>query len=231
MEIAPEVRAAAERLSELLQGEPDLTRHLHVVSQVAELLVPSLVGCSVTVHVDGDPFTLSSVSEDMAVLDATQYIDGGPCVDALHGDRVDVDDVLSEERWQLYGRTATDRGVQASLSLPLRSTDDQVIGALNLYASEPGAFKGNEAMLAEVFGVRVADLVTNADLSFRSRDWAGELPQRVEALEVTVLAARALAARTGWAVPEARTRLADAAQRAGAPIEKVAQAVLSLSEE
>jgi GAF domain-containing protein len=230
MEIAPEVRAAAERLSALLEGGPDLTRHLHVVSQVAELLVPSLVGCSVTVHLDTEPFTLSAVSQDLAVLDAVQYIDGGPCLEALEGDPVLVDDILDEQRWHLYRRAATDRGVQASLSLPIRSRDDQVVGALNLYASKPDAFTGNEAMLAEVFGVRVSDLVTNADLSFMTREWAEDLPRRVDALEVTVQAARTLAASTGWAVPEARARLIDAARRAGAPVEKVAQAVLALAE-
>jgi len=215
----------------LLDGEPDLARHLDVVSMVAELLVPSLVACSVTVHVHGQPFTMSSISEDASVLDATQYLDGGPCVDALEGSPVPVDDVLDEERWHLYRQTATGMAIRASLSLPLRSKEEEVIGALNLYASEPEAFKGEESMLAEVFGVSVSDLVTNADLTFMTREWAGELPERVEALELTVRAARALAIRTGWPVEEARSRLADAAARAGAPIEKVAEAVLALAED
>jgi GAF domain-containing protein len=216
----------------LLDGEPDLARHLDVVSMVAELLVPSLVACSVTVHVHGQPFTMSSISEDASVLDATQYLDGGPCVDALEGAPVPVDDVLDEERWRLYGQTATGMGIRASLSLPLRSKEEEeVIGALNLYASEPRAFEGEESMLAEVFGARVSDLVTNADLTFMTREWADELPERVEALELTVRAAHALAIRLGWAVEEARSRLADAAARAGAPIEKVAEAVLALADE
>jgi GAF domain-containing protein len=165
------------------------------------------------------------------VLDAVQYIDGGPCVDALEGSPVPVDDVLDEERWRLYRQTATSMDIRASLSLPLRSKDDEVIGALNLYAAEPGAFQGEESMLAEVFGVRVSDLVTNADLTFMTRQWADELPERVEALELTVRAARALAARRGWAMDEARSRLADAAVRAGAPIEQVAEAVLALADD
>jgi GAF domain-containing protein len=174
---------------------------------------------------------MSAVSEDASVLDASQYLDGGPCVDALDGGPVSVDDVLDEDRWRLYGQTATGMGIRASLSLPLRSKDDDVIGALNLYASDPGAFKGEESMLAEVFGARVSDLVTNADLTFMTRDWADELPERVEALELTLRAARALAARTGWAMEEARSRLADAAARAGAPIVQVAEAVLALSDD
>jgi GAF domain-containing protein len=231
VDVAPEVRLAAERLSELLEGEPDLARHLHVVSMVAELLIPSLVGCSLTLHVEGQPCTMSAVSEVAPVLDAAQYLDGGPCVEALDGGSVPVDDVLDEDRWRLYRQTASGTGIRASLSLPLWSKDHEVMGALNLYASEPAAFKGQEDMLAEVFGVRVSDLVTNADLTFMTREWAGELPERVEALELTVRAARALAIRMGWAVEEARSRLADAAARAGAPIEKVAEAVLALSDD
>jgi len=224
----PEVKEAIDRLSALLAGEQDLGRHLDAVSAVAELLVPSMVGVSVTVHVNGQPFTMTSVDEDFATLDAVQYVDGGPCVDALDGSAVPVDDILDEDRWQFYRPAATVMGVRASLSLPLRDAADEVIGALNLYASEPGAFKGEEQMLAEVFGVQVSELVSNADLDFRTREWAAELPERVQALEVTEKAAGLLVERLGLTPEQARSRLEDAAARAGAPVDKVALALLAL---
>jgi len=228
VQLTPEVRAAADRLSGLLEGEQDLGKHIEIVAGVAELLVPSLVGASVTVHVNGAPFTMTATSQEMTVLDATQYLDGGPCVDALQGDDVAVEDLLDEDTWQLYRPTALTDGIRSSLSTTLRGVDDEVIGALNLYASDSDAFKGNEEMLSEVFGTKMSDLVTNADLSFMTRDWSKELPQRVDALEVTEQAAALLAERMGWEVGEARRRLADSAGRAGAPVDRVAQAVLGL---
>jgi transcriptional regulator with GAF, ATPase, and Fis domain len=225
----PETQAAIDRLSALLEGDQDLGRHLRAVSSVAEMLVPSLVGASVTVHIHGQPFTLTAVSEQLRTMDATQYLDGGPCVDALDGSPVVVDDLLDEERWQVYRQTASDAGIRSSLSMPLRDSADEVIGALNLYATDPSAFAGQEQMFAEVFGVHVEELVKNADLSFMTRDWAEELPDRVEALEVTEQAVGVLVATQGWGPDDARSRLQDAAGRAGAPLDTVARAVLALS--
>ena len=183
-----------------------------------------------TVHVNGLPFTMTATSEDLAVFDAAQYLDGGPCVDALEGADVSVEDLLDEEKWQLYRPTALEGGVRSSLSMTLRAANDEVIGALNLYASDPNAFKGDEEMLAEVFGTRMSDLVTNADLTFMTKEWSQELPHRVDELEIAERAAGILADRLGWALPEARKRLSDSASRAGAPLDRVAQAVVALVE-
>jgi GAF domain-containing protein len=223
-----EVQQAIDRLSAMLVGDQDLGKHLDAVSSVAELLVPSVVGVSVTVHVHGQPFTMTAVNDAIAALDAVQYVDGGPCVDALEGTEIPVDDILDEDRWQFFRSAATQAGVRASLSLPLRDPEGDVVGALNLYASERDAFKGEEKMLAEVFGAHVSELVTNADLTFMTREWAAELPQRVEALEVTENAVRSLMTRLGLTAEEARSRLNDAAGRAGAPVDKVARALLAL---
>ncbi|MFP5218966.1 MAG: GAF and ANTAR domain-containing protein [Actinomycetes bacterium] len=229
MEAIPEVRAAATRLAALSYETLDLVEGLEAVAGVAVAALPSVVGVSITVVVDGDPFTVTATSDEMAALDATQYIDGGPCTTAANQpETLIVDDVLDEQRWQLYAQAAAANGVRSSMSLPLRSSGEPLFGALNLYAGEPDAFRGKEAQLAELFGARVEDLVSNADLSFMTREHARELPQRLAEREQVNQAIRVLMDLHGWTAEEARERLDFAAGHAGTSRASVARVVMVL---
>lgn len=77
MQPIPEVREAATRLAAVADETLDLVQRLEAVSLLAVTLLPSCVGVSITVLVDGDPFTVTATSPDIASLDATQYLDGG----------------------------------------------------------------------------------------------------------------------------------------------------------
>lgn len=79
-----------------------------------------------------------------------------------------------------------------------------------------------------MFGARLEDLVTNADLSFMTRHLASELPQRLldhgkvsEAVEILVL-------NLGMSSLEARERLEYAASRAGITVVRAADMVVIL---
>src|SRR4051794_40550422 len=78
MEPVPEVESAAERLASLTGGG-DLLASLRAISELATVLVPSCVGVSLTVVVDGEAYTMTATSPQMAALDAVQYLGGGPC--------------------------------------------------------------------------------------------------------------------------------------------------------
>lgn len=215
MEAIPEVRAAATRLAALADETLDLVEGLETVAGLAEALLPSVVGVSITVVVGGDPFTVTATSDDASALDAMQYLAGGPCTDAAtSADRVVVDDVLDEQRWLLYAHAAAATGVRSSLSLPLHGSGSTPLGALNLYASEPEAFRGREAQVAELFGAHVDELVTNADLSFRTREYARELPQRLDEHEQVNQAIGVLMGLHRWTEAAARERLDYAAGHA-----------------
>lgn len=230
MEPLPEVRAAAERLT-LLTDEVDLLEHLQLLSETVASLVPSCVGVSLTMIVDGEAYTLTSTSEEVAGLEAVQFLDdAGPCLDAAL-DRRDVrmDDVLDEGRWQLYEQAAGSRAVRSSLSIPV-GTGDGPLGALNLYAGDVDAFRGRDELLAELFLVPVTDLVRNADLSFSTRDAARALPQRLAEKAREDQAAGVLVATRGWTTAEARARLRDASRRAGVPVARTVDLLLALDQ-
>jgi len=142
---------------------------------------------------------------------------------------VQVEDVLDEERWRLYRHSSTTVGIRSSLSLPLRDDSDRIVGALNIYATEPGAFHGREEIFAEVFGAKVSELVKNADLTFQTREWARQLPDRVSARRKLETAVGVLMALRGWSPQEARAKLREAAEKAGIGVERVAEVVMEMA--
>jgi len=231
MEPLPEVSAALGDLQGLLAEPGDLAAKLDAVATIAVGLVPSCVGVSLTVIIEGDPFTITATDAVAGVIDAAQYLDGGPCVDAAErGGHVTVDDVLDEDHWQLFQQASVTAGIRASLSLPVRDEAERVVGALNLYATEPDAFRDRADMLAGIFGASVEELVANADLSFRTREWARELPERVVAKVELEIAVGVLMAHRGWDAATSRERLREAAAHADVPVVKLAEVVRKLAE-
>src|SRR5829696_6950040 len=125
MEPLPEVQSAFKELELLLEEPTGLPGQLAAIGNVAQGLVPSTVGVSLSIVVDEDTFTLTSRAADASLVDAAQYLEqAGPCLAAVEaGENVLVEDVLDEDRWQLYRHSSTPLGIRSSLSLPLR--DDQ----------------------------------------------------------------------------------------------------------
>ena len=229
MEPVPETRAVLLELG--AYGDVDLVKDLEEAGRRVLRIVPECVGLSISTLEDGLTFTLVASSSEIAALDATQYLDGGPCVDAAKQDEsVDVDDLgdldaMDERRWLLYARTGAAKGVASSLSLPLRR-DGRVTGSVNLYASAPQAFEGRHEQLASVFGAWALGAVTNADLSFRTRLEAAAAPSRAQDRHLLDQASGWLAVSLSVNVATARRRLHEAAAQAGITEVQVARAVL-----
>lgn len=230
MDPIPEVREAAVRLTAVADETMDLVEQLQQVSALAVQLIPSCVGVSISVVVDGDPFTVTATAPEINVLDAVQYVDGGPCVDAAtSAEPLRVDDLLDERRWQVFGQAAAAHGVRSSLSIPLHRSTGEPFGALNLYAGELDAFEGVDGRLADLFGVHVDQLVRNGDLSFLTREEARQLPQRLVEHERVNQAVGLLVDRRGWSTQEARERMELAAVNAHASLPGIAEAVMVLA--
>lgn len=231
MEPLPEVRDAYDQLADLFEEPADLPGRLDAVARVATGLVPSVVGVSLTVVLDDDTFTLTATDPAAALADSGQYLDGdGPCLQAIRtGRSVVVADVLDEDAWQAFQQSSAAAGVRSSLSVPLRDDNDRITGGLNVYARLPRAFDDVRDLFAHVFGARVSEVVMNADLSFRTRDSARELPDRLRARATVDTAVGVLVESRGWTTDQARARLADAAGRADVELERVATVVLGLA--
>ncbi len=227
MEPIPETERALAQLAP--SGSPDLAKALQGQVTRAQEIVPELVGVSLASTTEGVTFTFVASNDLVATLDALQYLDGGPCVEAIHMAQfvhVPDADALDERQWELFSRGESAAGVESTLSMPV-VTAGRVTGGVNLYASRAGAFRGRYDQLADVFGAWAAGAVTNADLTFRTRLEAASTPAKLDALDDIAKAVGVVAARQGVSTGEARTRLEHAGALAGIATENVARAVLS----
>lgn len=209
----------------------DLMAELKGLADRAQTIVPDLVGVSVGLIDEGLTFTLVASEEEIAVLDAVQYLAAGPCVDSAATRReYDSGDVLSEKSWQAFAQLTAARTVRSTLSLPVMSAD-AVVGTVHLYAAATGAFQGHHERLAEVFGAWAAGAVTNADLPFQTIQDAKEAPGRVRQRDVIDIAVGILAVQMNLDLNTAEERLREAAARAGVSVVQLAEHVLLTQEQ
>jgi GAF domain-containing protein len=206
--------------------EGDLIANLRRAAAEVVDAVPECVALSIS-HFEADvTFTLVATSDEFRILDAAQYLAGGPCeAAATDGIEVEVGDVLNEDRWQLFALAGAITGVRSSLSLPLRR-GESLYGSVNFYASTDDAFRGRERDLALMFGAAVEEAVANADLSMSSIGRARESVRALDEREQVNEAVGVLAERHGMAIEEANLSLLDAAERAGVSPLALARLVL-----
>jgi GAF domain-containing protein len=210
-------------------GASGLPEMLAERGQRVREIVPQIWGMSVTLT-DGElTFTLVASSPEVAALDGVQYATGGPCVAAVLEQReVEIgqtDSPMVEEDWRLFASASAAAGVHSTLSFPLLYQGD-VIGGVNLYASTTDAFAGHEAELAAVFGTMADQAVTNADMTFASRDRALQGPTRMAEQSLVDIAIGVLMADRGLDEEEARSELEVAAQRAATDQLSIARAIV-----
>lgn len=142
-------------LLSLLIDSPDVEVFLDQVVRLAADVVTPAAACGLTMRRATQPFTVSNSDELANQVDEIQYgADEGPCLDTLRtGEVVEVDDLTRENRWSRYRGHAVAHGVISSLSLPL-AVDGHTVAALNLYAKEPAAFRGEARRHAEAFAAQ-----------------------------------------------------------------------------
>lgn len=132
----------AQRLGKTLTPG-DLDHTLSRITAAAVEALPETEYASITIlHSDGRLETVAPTNEFLWDLDAAQYeLREGPCYDAA-ADSVHVasPDLARDERFPRYAVAAVGAGVQAQAGLRLYDAPKSR-GALNLYATQPGAFR------------------------------------------------------------------------------------------
>lgn len=231
MEPIPETASLIDEFGE--HFDPGLLDELQRKAGAVTELVPDLVGLSVARLDDGVAFTLVATDLDVAVLDAVQYVAGGPCVDAVPQERVvefDAEDPDDEGVWESFARATAAKAVATTLTLPILERD-QVVGTVNMYAARRGAFRGLHQEIAEIFSAWAPGAVTNADLSFRTRKTAEESLRRWRSRARVEAAIGLLMATRSIGENAARALLEESAQRAGVSSELLAEIMLEAFEQ
>ncbi|MDG4816905.1 ANTAR domain-containing protein [Micromonospora carbonacea] len=159
--------ALAARLAEaarVLQDEPGLDATLDGIVRCAVGTVPGAWHAAIT-EVEGRHRVVTSAATGNLVrrVDQAQYDTGqGPCLTALFEHRtVRMPDVAAETRWPEFVRRIDGLGVRSMLSFQLYLARDS-LGALNLYAREPGAFTDESERVGVLFAAHAAVAMGNA---------------------------------------------------------------------
>ena len=156
---------AFERLGRMKLGETDLKGVLDEVAQLAKRTIPGTDEVSVTLVTDKNAQTAAYTGQLALTLDEWQYGKGhGPCLAAsVSHATVSLPDMATEDRWPDWAAQALEAGTHSSLSIGL-PIDDQITGALNVYARKPEAFDGDAIILGQTFAGYAAVALANAHL-------------------------------------------------------------------
>lgn len=230
----PETREAINELDPVDDIEDLLLDLLDQGRRVSQL-VPDCIGLSLSTIARGVTLTLVASERDIAILDAVQYIDGGPCVESLSTGQVvafepdtGAGGAELEASWALFAEATSAVGVRSTLTLPILDDDDVVVGSVNLYAASPRAFEGLHTEVAAIFSAWASGAVRNADLPFTTRDTARRAPRILRDAARVDAAVGALLTALDIDETEARIRLHDAALRGGVDEAQVAEFLLGL---
>lgn len=226
MEPIPETR---ELLDFLWEGTDDERLEMWLVTRAQQVsaLVPDCVGLSIALLGElGYTFTFVATDDDLRLVDAAQYLEGGPCEDAVYREVLVDADLLNERTWYLAALAAASTRVRSSLSLPIRSEND-VVGSVNFYGASAATFAGPARNLAMLFGAAAQEAILNADLHMGGIERARRSTEQVVDEGAVHTASGMLAEREGLSPEQARRRLEDSAGRAGLPVASLARLVIA----
>lgn len=232
MEPIPETVDAIDELDPAVD-DGTLLDQLNRMADRARTVVPDLVGMSVASSDHDVTFTLVATDEEVAALDAVQYLASGPCVDAFAAQRgiyTTAADLMDEGEWRMFSQATAAAGVRSTVTFPVVQ-EGAVVGTVNLYAAGTDSFSDRHEALAAAVGGWAPGAVANADLSFSTRRAAERAPDRLRDQALLDAAAAIVAVDHGLSVDEARERLEEAAIRAGVPLENLARTIVHLYED
>ncbi|MBM7808644.1 GAF domain-containing protein [Geodermatophilus bullaregiensis] len=220
---------ALERLGRVSLREHSMESLLRSVVGLTKAVMPGHTEASITLLVQDRPTTVVHTDQLALDLDERQYERGhGPCLHAARtGELTEVPDTRTDSRWPDYMPRAVTHGNLSSLSVPLAiDEDEQVAGALNVYAREPHAFDEDSRRAATRFAPYAA--VAAGDMhAYRSAlDRADALQAALESRAVIDQAKGILMGRHRWTPDKAFHVLARTAMTTRTTIGQVADAVV-----
>ena len=227
---------SAERLAKIfvevadtLVDEFDLIEFLHlIVDRTAGLVQTSAVGLLLADQRGHLQFMAGS-DENVKLLELFQIQNReGPCLDAFRSARpvINADLQAAGARWPRFAPRATAAGFRSVHAFPLRLRSE-VIGALNLFGADVGAFDEADVQIVQA----VADVATIGLLQERTIHRSEVLTEQLQgALNSRIVieqAKGAIAQARGVSVDEAFAKMRSYARGTNRRLSEVAHAVVT----
>jgi len=155
--------ASLMELAEVLLRERTLGTNLALIAQAATETIPGCDGASIALSLRGRPATAAISTRVALEVDMVQYDTGeGPCLSALDSSRsVRIDAVETSDEFPHFAVGAGRLGVQSVLSVPAMR-GDEVVGTLNLYSRNPGAFDDTSQTIGRVLAAEIAIAISRS---------------------------------------------------------------------
>ena len=219
-------------MADTLVDDFDVIEFLHgLTERCVQLLGVSAAGLLLSDQRDTLQIVAAS-SERTRLLELFQLqADEGPCVDCFRtGQPVSVTDLPSAGRWPRFSAAAAEVGFAAVHALPMRLRTE-VIGALNLFDTNPGALEDGKLRV----GQALADVATIGLLQHRAIRRRDALTEQLQtALNSRVLIEQAkgiLAERLHLDMAEAFAMLRISARNHNRRLSDLARAIVDGSEQ
>jgi transcriptional regulator with GAF, ATPase, and Fis domain len=210
----------------------DVIDFLHVLTDRSVQLLDVSAAGLLLADPRGELRVVAASNEAARLLELFQLQnDQGPCLDCFRsGQPVHSADLNAEAaRWPRFAPAAQQAGFAAVQALPMRLRE-QVIGALNLFRAQPGAFDAADVRV----GQGLADVATISLLHERSMRHSDALNEQLQtALNSRVMIEQAkgkLAERLGLEMDQAFNLLRDVARNRNLRLSDLAQAFIEGSE-
>ncbi len=222
-----DLRKALAGLAGLVTGTFPLGGLLEQVAQFAVGAIPGAEGVGVTLLEAGHADTVVASHDFVRAVDDIQYsYMEGPCVTAAADRRTVRSGFLPEDPlWPRFGPRVGHLGVHSALSLPL-VVDDEVVGAMNVYARDRDVFDEHAAELGELFAAPAAVAVRNAQVLEQARRLTEQLQTALSSRAVIDPALGILMSRRGGTAAEAFESLKWMSQHNNVRLSAVAQDIV-----
>nr|WP_232290431.1 GAF and ANTAR domain-containing protein [Micromonospora sp. ATCC 39149] len=194
---------------------------------IAQASVVGVAWCGFTALRAGEPAGVAASDPALAGLDDLSHAPDSPAMSAIHRrEMIIAEDLGRESRWPAWTARARQAGVRGVISAPV-DVDEQVIGAINLYASTPDALSTRHQLTAMLLAEHAGLLLAAVRGRERRAAEATELDATLLGEGVVGQAIGVIMTQRGCRAPEALAVLRSAATSLDIPLREVAERLVA----
>jgi GAF domain-containing protein len=225
--LTDELAGVFARMSGLLLTEETVQTAVGVLSSLAQETVPGSSGAGISL-VDGRRrVSWGATDARVGEADSLQYqLDEGPCLTAaISRELIRIDDLSTEPRWPRWAAATLPLGMRAAMSAPLVAGDVS-LGAIKVYADDPGTFDARGEQLLSLFAAQAAFLVANVQSAERARRLSDGMREAIRSRDAVNVAKGILMARSNLDEETALALLLRRAAQDGTDVAGAARALV-----
>jgi GAF domain-containing protein len=225
--LTDELSGVFARMSGLLLSPETVETSLGLLGLLAQNTVPGATGAGVTIVDERGRRSSGSTDDRVRRADAIQYELGeGPCLTAaVTGELIRMDDLAADPRWPRWAAAAVRLGLRAAMSTPMVA-GDVPLGALKVYAEEPGTFDADAEHRLRLFAAQAAIFVSNLQTHERAERLSEGMRQAIRGRDSISMAKGLLMGRNGVDEDTAFRLLLARAEQEDTSVARTAQALI-----